>query len=172
MPERVNSTPNTTRRLRLKGFDYRTPGFYFITICQKSRHHLFARIDHGDLRLLLPGQMARDVTSEVDTRFSNARVDASVVMPNHVHLLFGMNLDERTVNPDSVIDVVEWWKTQTTNRYIWGVRNYGWPRYDGSLWQEGYHDRIVRDQRELEYIRYYIEQNPKRWNQDTFFAEE
>lgn len=172
MPERVNTKPNTTRRLRLKGFDYRTPGYYFITICQKDRKYFFSRIHKGSLTQRPSGIMISQVTAEVESRFSNTKVDASVVMPNHVHLLIGINLSEHSTNLDSVIEVMEWWKTQTTNRYIWGVKKQSWPRYNGSLWQEGYHDRIVRDERELEYIRYYIEQNPKRWDEDTFFEED
>lgn len=172
MKGRVDSKPFTTRRNRLKGFDYRTPGYYFLTICQKDRKHLFADIHDGHLHLRPAGGMGAEVTSEIATRFANTIVDSSVIMPNHVHLLLGLNLDDRVAQQDSVIDVMEWWKSQTVNRYGWGAKNDGWPRYEGSMWQEGYHDRIVRDQRELEYIRYYIEQNPKRWSEDTFFGDE
>ena len=112
--------------------------------------------------------MLSQAANEINQKFANTKVDSSVVMPDHVHLLFGLNLDDSVKSQDSVIDVVGWWKTITTKRYIEGVKQCGWPRFDGKLWQEGYHDRIVRDQRELDYIRYYIERNPDRWEDDLF----
>lgn len=172
MPERVDPKPNTTRRLRLKGYDYATSGYYFITICQRDRRHLFSQIRGGIIMPSPQGEMITDVSREISHRYRNASVDSFVVMPNHVHFLLGMNLDEKTETPTSLVKVVEWWKSQTTSRYGWGVKKKGWPRYRDSLWQEGYHDRIVRDQRELEFIRYYIEQNPVRWEEDSFFDEE
>jgi hypothetical protein len=34
------------------------------------------------------------------------------------------------------------------------------------LWQRGYYDRIVRNERELDAIRQYIRDNPRRWQED------
>ena len=34
------------------------------------------------------------------------------------------------------------------------------------LWQRGYYDRIVRNERELNAIREYIRLNPERWAED------
>lgn len=163
------SRHSTTRRMRLKGFDYRIPGYCFITICQHDRHHLFSRVNNGALLLLPAGDMIASSIDQISRRFPETQVDTSVIMPNHVHLLLGMNLSENTATPNSVIEVLNWWKSITTTRYITGVKEMNWRRFLGSLWQEGYHDRIVRDQRELEMLRYYIEQNPKRWDEDTFF---
>lgn len=35
-------------------------------------------------------------------------------------------------------------------------------------WQSGFHDRIIRNQRELDLISEYIYNNPARWNEDCF----
>lgn len=169
MPITPDPKPNTTRRVRLKNFDYRAPGYYFITICQQSRAHLFGSVDARGMKLNAAGDMIAASTQQIATKHANTDIDSFVVMPNHVHLLLGLNLSETTMEPDSVIHVMQWWKTVTTKRYIEGVKRFEWPRFNGKLWQEGYHDRIVRDQRELEYIRHYIEQNPMRWEEDTFY---
>ncbi|NOZ07115.1 MAG: transposase, partial [Chloroflexi bacterium] len=34
------------------------------------------------------------------------------------------------------------------------------------VWQRGYHDRIIRDEREWAAIRAYIAHNPRRWAKD------
>lgn len=171
MPSHPDPRPNTTRRVRLKGFDYRTPGYYFITICEKDRRNLFSRVSNQSLSYSPAGHMLVGATHEISFRFRNTELDTYIVMPNHVHLLLGVNLKDLLQEQDSLIDAVGWWKTVTTKRYIEGVNLLGWPRFDGKLWQEGYHDRIVRDQRELDYIRHYIEQNPVRWEEDTFYEE-
>lgn len=36
------------------------------------------------------------------------------------------------------------------------------------LWQTNYHEHIVRDEKELNNIRWYIRTNPQRWNEDRF----
>lgn len=170
MPSNPDPRPNTTRRVRLKGYDYPTPGYYFITICQKDRAELFSRITNGISHHTPAGLMLEVAAAQIEDLFENTQVDAHVIMPNHVHLLLGINMSDSVQIRDNVIDVVGWWKTVTTKRYGEGVKSFGWPSFNGKLWQEGYHDRIVRDQRELEYIRYYIEQNPVRWDEDTFFG--
>jgi REP element-mobilizing transposase RayT len=51
----------------------------------------------------------------------------------------------------------------TTNAYIRGVRDDGWPSFDGRLWQRNYYEHVVRDGADLARIRAYIERNPARW---------
>ncbi|MDX9745153.1 MAG: transposase [Syntrophales bacterium] len=62
--------------------------------------------------------------------------------------------------------VVRWFKTMTTNEYIRGVKNHGWPRFDGKLWQRNYYEHIIRDEQSLENIRDYITHNPAKWAED------
>jgi REP element-mobilizing transposase RayT len=62
--------------------------------------------------------------------------------------------------------VVQWFKTMTTNAYIRGVKQHGWPRFDGKLWQRNYWEHIVRNGNELYRIRRYIIDNPTKWQGD------
>ena len=34
---------------RLKGWDYRNPGYYFVTICTKNRNHYFGAVENDDV---------------------------------------------------------------------------------------------------------------------------
>jgi REP element-mobilizing transposase RayT len=63
-------------------------------------------------------------------------------------------------------EVVGWFKTMTTNAYIRGVRDQGWPRFDGRLWQRNYFERVLRDDERLNAARRYISENPRRWADD------
>ncbi len=67
--------------------------------------------------------------------------------------------------------VIQWWKTMTTNAYIRGVRAQGWRPFDRRLWQRNYWERIVRTPRELELTRRYIAGNPLRWHLDRMHPE-
>lgn len=151
------------------GYNYHTPGYYFLINCQHDRSQLFAKVETGSLFLTPAGEMISSAIREIAERFDFALVDCAVVMPNHVHILLAVNLSDKVPTPVSVVDVMQWWKTVTTKRYIQGVKNLGWPRFSGSLWQTGYHDRIVRTEKELETIRKYIAENPQRWEADTFY---
>jgi REP element-mobilizing transposase RayT len=61
---------------------------------------------------------------------------------------------------------MQWFKTMTTNAYIRGVKNDDWRPFPGKLWQRSFHDRIIRDGRELARIRRYIANNPAKWDED------
>jgi putative transposase len=66
----------------------------------------------------------------------------------------------------SLPDVVHRFKTITTKRYVDGVKQNGWPRFPGRLWQRNYYEHIIRDEDDLKRIRKYIEQNPEKWESD------
>jgi REP element-mobilizing transposase RayT len=66
----------------------------------------------------------------------------------------------------SLSQIVQWFKSMTTNDYIRGVKEDGWPPFRKRLWQRAYYDHIVRDERDLDRIRDYIDGNPSRWAED------
>ncbi len=66
----------------------------------------------------------------------------------------------------SLPDVVHRFKTMTTKRYIDGVKQYGWPRFNARLWQRNYWEHVVRHENELNRIRRYIMANPAKWASD------
>jgi len=64
-------------------------------------------------------------------------------------------------------DIVGAFKSMTTNAYIRGVKQYGWPSFNARLWQRNYYEHIIRDQRAYEKIAEYIIENPMRWTDDV-----
>jgi REP element-mobilizing transposase RayT len=102
----------------------------------------------------------------------NVSVDAVVVMPNHIHGV--LRLGAMAESPDALdlptlSEVIQRFKGRTTNDYILGANTEGWPRFDGTLWQEGYYDHIIRSDRDLECVREYIEANPGMWMDDEYY---
>jgi REP element-mobilizing transposase RayT len=58
----------------------------------------------------------------------------------------------------------------TTNEYIRGVRQSGWPAFPGKLWQRNYWEHVVRDEMDWNDIRGYIQNNPAQWEMDKLFV--
>ncbi|MDD3685845.1 MAG: hypothetical protein PHE56_03665 [Bacteroidales bacterium] len=69
----------------------------------------------------------------------------------------------------SISDVMDWFKTMTTNEYIRGVKQLEWQRFDKKLWQRSFNDKIIRTEYSLVRIRNYIINNPTNWGKDKFF---
>ena len=73
------------RSLRLPGYDYAQSGAYFATACSHNRACLFGDVVDETMHLNAFGRIVRDVWNAIPAHFSNVRMDAFVVMPNHVH---------------------------------------------------------------------------------------
>ena len=131
------------------------------------------------MRLNDAGRTIRSVWQALPGRFSGLELDAFVVMPNHVHgiaAFVGAGLalpgdkgaassaptsgDGVAHGVPTLADVIRAFKSLSAihvNRLL---------RRSGPLWQRGYFDHVVRDDRDLERIREYIATNPLRWALD------
>lgn len=161
-------------------------GLYFVTICTEARFPLFGQIVDGQIRLSPAGQLAADLWNEVACVRPGVVADAFVVMPDHVHLLFGLvavGLPDiggagtacrapTTINgggppyrrtfgapvSGTVSTIIGGYKSAVTR----AIRlDRGIP--DLAVWQRGYHDRVVQTDREADNVRRYIADNPSRW---------
>ena len=82
--------------MRLKKYDYSSPGTYFLTICAKNRKPLFANIDSFDKngvpvhRLSENGKQIDCCIRDISAHYPGTVLDHYVIMPNHVHLLISI----------------------------------------------------------------------------------
>ncbi len=174
------------RSIRLKGYDYAQAGAYFITICTQNRESRFGEIVNSKMVLNDAGRMVQTEWEQLRERFSSIELDAYVVMPNHFHAIVTITDSDNNVGAGLVSapngattrvaptaqrptlgDIVGAFKSLVTNAYIRGVRELGWPPFDKRLWQRNYHERIIRNERELNAIRQYIYDNPAHWLNDA-----
>jgi putative transposase len=166
------------RSIRLRGYDYRQAGAYFVTICTVKRQCIFGRVVDGQMILNAPGQMVERVWHGLSQHYPGIETDAFVVMPNHVHgiiILVGAcprACHSKSGQPQGVAptmslpDVVHRFKSLTTAKYRQGVLQDGWSVFPGQLWQRNYYERIVRDENELNDARQYVIDNPLHWDED------
>ncbi|HEU0165894.1 MAG TPA: hypothetical protein VFQ54_12685 [Thermomicrobiales bacterium] len=65
---------------------------------------------------------------------------------------------------------MKWFKSLTTVLYVEGVKRGDRPPYQHRFWQRNYYDRVIRDDKELEFVHDYIENNPATWFEDSRFT--
>jgi REP element-mobilizing transposase RayT len=101
-----------------------------------------------------------------DSNDSGGHVDSNGISGGHVGPpLQGPPQPDRPTIPR----IVQWFKTMATNEYIRGVKNLGWERFDGKLWQRNYYEHIIRDEKSFIAISEYIKNNPAKWIDDKFY---
>lgn len=158
--------------IRLRGYDYRRGGPYFVTVCAFQRECLFGEVTEGRVCLTDIGRIVQECWAAIPEHFPFMTPDLSILMPNHLHgVLFRESADDIpagavAIRPagttaGSLGAVIQNFKATSTRRVN---AERGTPGYH--LWQRNYHERIIRDEEELNRIREYILANPGRWAED------
>ena len=154
------------KNLRLKYYDYSQKGLYFITICCQNRKCLFGRITNDRMQLYPAGSMIEEWYFELENKFPDSKCKDFIVMPNHFHCI--IELKGRHLGLP-LHEIIQWFKTMTTNNYIRNVKSNNWQRFDGKLWQRNYYEHIIRDEISHNTIVEYIKYNPERWLLDKYY---
>ncbi len=157
------------RSIRLPGYDYRTPGAYFVTLCTQGRVPCLSRVVAGQVRLLLPGRGVQAVLARLLRAAPHMRLDSCVIMPDHVHLVCWLHPTSggSTAAPNgagaashSLAALMQAFKARSAHAVYRRC-----PEAPRPFWQRGYYEQIVRDAAGLARIRRYIAANPTRWQQ-------
>jgi putative transposase len=159
------------RSMRLRDYDYAQNGAYFITVCVAQRLCLFGDITHGVMCCSTVGEVVESAWNDLPNHTPGLILDTWVVMPNHLHgivILPGEPLPEalsqtisRGMKPGSLGAVVGSFKSAVSRQV--SADNLSLVR---PLWQRNYFERIIRNDREFDATRRYIESNPARWAED------
>jgi REP element-mobilizing transposase RayT len=114
------------------------------------------------------GKIISKEIAETHLHYKNIVIDKFVVMPNHIHMIvFVRNEnDEKNGAPGAsrptaaiIPNIVGVLKRKTNKAY--GFR----------MWQDSYHDHIIRDETDYQRIWQYIDENPARWAEDDYYKE-
>jgi REP element-mobilizing transposase RayT len=73
------------RSIRLPGYDYASPGSYFVTVCTRRRELLFGEVIEGQMHRNALGDIVHAEWYATERFRPEVRLDAFVVMPNHLH---------------------------------------------------------------------------------------
>jgi putative transposase len=165
---------------RLQGWDYGNNGAYYVTIVTQNRKPFFGSISPDGVIRSSIGELAQTLLDQISVQFPFVTVDASVVMPDHIHLLLRLDkttadfekeapLEVRTPgkpmqgshNPmrrNDLPRVVRWFKGRCTFEFRQTCPEFAW--------LAGYHDRVIRNEKEYIAFMAYTHDNPKKaWQQ-------
>lgn len=138
---------------RLKHYNYRSAGAYFLTLVCHQRRSLFGDIHDGIMIASPLGNIVISAWNEVPRRTRFATLDTFALMPNHFHaILWLQERNERSIN-------------QIINLFKGGVTRQA----EYKIWQRSFYDRVIRNENELLHIRQYIMDNAKQWESDRLY---
>ena len=140
--------------IRLRHHDYRDPGVYLVTLVSAGRATLFGVVDREGVRLSPFGEIARDHIELLPVRRPTVEVTDSIIMPDHLHLILTFAAPT-SCGLGGVINAFKGGISRDVNLLR---------RTPGALvWQDNYWERVVRTIHELERLRAYLADNPRRW---------
>ena len=154
---------------RLKTYDYSDAGVYFITFCTNDRKQVLSRIETAadefslpSLHLTKTGQCVNAAISAISEHYPGVFADRFVIMPNHVHLLLRIELSGRSVSAPTGA------QAPSVGAIIRHCKAYVTRQLGFSVWQKGFYDHIIRDERDYLTRARYIENNPAKWAEDEY----
>ena len=136
--------------IRLKNWDYSTGAYYYITINLDIRRPLFGIIKDSEAVLSREGEIVGDTLENLH-KYHKIELLDSVIMPDHIHfVVHKIGGKDKTLS-----DVIKGFKTFTTKK-IGEIKGTGTVK----IWQKGFYERIIRNEREYSRIAEYIRNNP------------
>lgn len=173
---------------RLVNWNYSTTGNYFITICSCNHNNFLGKVDDEKIVLSKMGMIAHQCLMDISKHFANGCLTASIVMPNHVHILVQVETPYMASLPGNrKITLINYSHKNHPNyfsrlsekskqlipkiiqQYKSAVTRQINPKTVFFGWQSGYHCIIIESEIELLKIKNYINNNPKNWQKDKFY---
>jgi REP element-mobilizing transposase RayT len=168
------------KSIRLKGFNYASSRWSFVTIVTAGRRCNLSRIEGCEVRLSKFGKVVDEEWQLLPSRRPYTVLGPHAIMPNHFHCLLAIGCTEDAGDPESperelptklpefgqrppqsLSTITSGFKSGVANR-VNDLR--GTPGAD--FWQRRFHDHVVRNEKEWEEIASYILFNPVNWHVD------
>lgn len=184
---------------RLKNWDYRNAGAYFITICTKNRENYFGKIVDAPIHnvesqciaslqqphpqqpnnIMQSSQIGKIIENEwIKTPEirpdMNLELGEFVVMPNHFHAILMIGQNEYNIQlGHGEFNNKFGPQSKNVSSILRGFKSAVTTAsrlIDPDFgWQSKFHDHIIRNHEEYQRIENYIINNPKNWDEDKFY---
>jgi REP element-mobilizing transposase RayT len=125
-----------------------------------------------------PGRIVLAAWMDLPNHYPYLELGTFVIMPNHVHGIVVFTVETNNINhnvgaglrpaptPDpnrrhglpEIMRAFKSFSARRVNEYLGAM---GHP-----LWQRNYYEHVIRDEKEWDRIRQYVDSNPLRWEQD------
>ncbi len=165
--------------IRLKQYDYSSPGAYFVTICTENRKNYFWNGDFEpnvftwcsvgancvrpkNLPLSDTGIVVLEELERWNKTYPAVSLYSYVIMPNHLHIMVVILADEygRPQVAPTLDRMVKQFKGAVTKKL------------GKSIWQKSFIEHVIRNKEDYEIRSNYIYSNPVHWCYDELYKEE
>lgn len=196
MPKKFNNKYRI-ETARLKNWDYRSNGAYFITICTADRKHFFGEIvineTSKEMNLSKVGMLGEKYWKQIPEHFPFVELGNFVIMPNHMHGILIINNDAVETLQCNVLSLETLHCNVSTDKtdknqffseispksgsvsiiirsYKSIVTRESHLINSSFKWHSKFYDHIIRNSISFERIQNYIENNPSNWSEDKFYC--
>ena len=170
-------------------------GAYFITICTRKHKHLFGEIVSGTasteatMHFTEIGKHADKLLREITQHNPYCEIPLHVVMPNHLHAIvfidgdaycrdavFNVSMETVTgetgssVRNEKMVEIAKRQSLLTVSMrgFKSAITRFANENSVSFAWHVSFHDHIIRNQSEMNYIANYIENNVAKWDMDCY----
>lgn len=166
------------KTIRLRGYDYSSDGWYYVTICTFERRLFFGEIKNGKMVLNKYGEIVLKIWQSLPNHHP-VELDALQIMPNHLHFILilpacrGIACNAhyqgfarktptfQNVTSGSLPCIIRAFKSECSKQIRKIIGNPEFP-----VWQRNYYEHIIRNEESLQKIRQYVQLNPILWYRD------
>lgn len=152
------------KQLRLKNYDYKNNGAYFITICTVGKRHILGKIVGGDA-YIAPHIELSEYGVTVEKYVKNIKgLDTYTIMPNHIHMIIRIGFDS---------DGTMWASSPTRGipQLIKSFKTMVSKECGTTIFQRSYYDYIIRSEPDFTEKQNYILSNPGKWVEDEYYSQ-
>jgi putative transposase len=161
-----SSTHPRRKSPRLPTFDYASNGAYFVTTCVQNREPLLGKLEQQTVQHSPFAAIVEAAWFDLPNYYPHVELDAFVIMPDHIHgIIWLHDMPDNNVGDGlrpsptkhGLTEIVRALKSFSARRINEARGMQGQP-----FWQRGFYDHVVRLENDLEDIRQYILENPRR----------
>ena len=172
MPSQINNLHHR-KSIRLKEYDYSSPGEYFVTVCAHQWEDVFCSIVNESVCLSPAGDIIKRHWEEIPKHFENVELDEFIIMPNHIHGIIVLTEPVGAIHESPLPMTQRQRRTMTLSKIIGRFKmltakeiNLMYKTTSQPVWQRNYYEHIIRNDKDLNNIRDYIINNPMQWHMD------
>lgn len=141
------------KRTRLRGYDYSTANYYYVTLCTQDKNPIFGTPEN----LSVFGRIAGEELNRISLHYRDVCVDAYAIMPNHVHAIIEIGCAEpvQTEENPTLSSVVALYKAGVSRR-IHSID----PTV--KVWQKSFYDEVIKSEQHYMAVWNYVVGNPRK----------
>ena len=149
---------------RLKEYDYRLPGYYYVTIRTADETVCLSGVGWGSapgtarVTLTKAGRIAQEQLVALEMRYPYVRIDQYVIMPNHIHAIIELKMmqaSEKRVDLMAILCAYKSLATRQLNQVL---------QSPGKKWfQTSFYETVLRNEVAYRECWRYIDENPTKW---------